>query len=326
MTALRLLRLFLLLLALAPIVGRAQERMSLLQQPASARSQALGGITPALIAPDISLVFSSPALLGQEHHSQLALSYSRLPAVAHLGGATYGQAWGDRGAWALGLRFLSYGKIPGYDRWGQPTGSFSASEALLQGSYSYELTDRLRAGITFQGIYAGIEGYQRWGLASDLGLNYYDPEREMSLGVSLLHLGHTFAREGQGAGSLPWDIQLGWSQRLAHAPFVLHLSLYDLHPKRAEELPQPRTALAKVTRHLALGLEFLPSERFWLALGYRPKVAQDVHLLHGYRWAGFSGGLGFVAPRFQVALAVTTTDPGHWTPQLSLSTDLTSAH
>lgn len=313
------------LLALTSI-AEAQERLSLLQQTASPHSLALGGVSPALISSDPAVVFSSPALLGQEQHGQLALSYQRLAAIAHLGNAAYGQQWGERGAWSIGLRFLSYGKIQGYDRWGQATGSFTASEALLQASYSYELTDRLRAGISFLGIYAAIEGYQRWGIATDLGLNYYNPERDLSLGLALVHAGRTFAYEYQAGGSLSWDIQLGWSQRLTQAPFTLHLSLYDLHPKRTEELPTPRTVAAQALRHLALGLEFAPSERFWIALGYRPKVAQDVHLLHGYRWAGLSGGVGFTASRCHISVGFSTTDPGHWNPLLSFRTQLSSFH
>lgn len=318
------LRSWLFSLSLLPTTLGAQEAIQLLEQPATTRTRALGGATPALIASDIALTFASPALLGQEHHSQLSLSYSPLAGGSHLGSAFYGGAWSERGAWGLGLRYLSYGRLQGYDRWGKPSGSFTASEALLQGSYSYELTDRLRAGISFVGVYSAIESYQRWGLGADLGLNYYDAERELSLGLALVHLGRTFSGEGFTGGSLPWDIQLGWSQRLAHAPFTLHLTLYDLHPKRAGELTTERPALSKAVRHLSFGIEFQPSDRFWIALGYRPKEAQDVHLLRGYRWAGFSGGIGFVAPRFQLSLAYSMSDPGYGTPQLAFSWDLAS--
>lgn len=308
-----------------PVALRAQEALQLTSQPASALERALGGVTPALIAHEIALSFASPALLGREHDSQLSLSYAHLPASSHLGNVYYGRAWGERGAWGIGLRFLSHGALQGFDRQGRSTGAFSATEALLQSAYSYELTDRLRAGMAFEGFYSAIEGYTSAGIGSSLGLNYYDPEKDLSLSLALLHLGRLFHGQGRGIDALPWDIQLGFSQRLSDAPFVLNLSLYDLHPKRPGTLTTDRKFLERALRHLTFGVSFLPSDRFWLALGYNPKVAQDVHLLRGYRLAGFSGGIGFEAPQYRISLAFSAQDPGVWIPQLTFTLDLGAA-
>ena len=185
----------------------AQEYIGLPHQPASTLERALGGITPALIANDIALAFASPALLGKEHDRQLSLSYSHLPGSTHIGNVFYGQAWGERGAWGTGIRFLSHGQLQSYDKLGNHTGSFTGTEALVQGSYSYELTDQLRAGISFYGLYTSIESYASWGIGTDLGINYYNSEHELSLGLSLVHLGQLFQNHERGGHALPWDIQ-----------------------------------------------------------------------------------------------------------------------
>ena len=300
----------------------AQEYIGLPHQPALTLERALGGITPAQIANDIALGFASPALLGKEHDRQLSLSYSHLSGSSHLGNVFYGQAWGERGAWGTGIRFLSHGQLQSYDRLGNHTGSFTGTEALVQGSYSYELTDQLRAGISFYGLYTAIESYASWGIGTDLGINYYNSEHELSLGLSLVHLGQLFQNHERGGHALPWDIQFGFSQRLAHAPFQVSLSIYDLHPKRRNVYQVDRKFLEKLLRHLTLGITFLPSERIWIALGYSPKVAQDVHLLRGYHWAGISGGIGFEAPHYRFSLACSALDPGVWVPQISFGIDL----
>ena len=84
---------------------------------------------------------------------------------------------------------------------------------MFSGMYSHDFTDRLRGGINVKLIYSSYEQYTAFALATDLGLNYYDEERDMSLSLVIKNLGGQIKRFDQAYDRLPFDIQLGWMQR-----------------------------------------------------------------------------------------------------------------
>lgn len=87
----------------------------------------------------------------------------------------YGQAAGEHGAWAVGLKYVDYGSIDGYDQNGTWTGSFKPQDIAVDGTYAHDFTDRLRGGISVKMIFSNYEEYSAVALAADLGINYYDP-------------------------------------------------------------------------------------------------------------------------------------------------------
>ncbi len=58
---------------------------------------------------------------------------------------------------------------------GTDVGSFSPKDIVFGGSYSHDITDRLRGGIELKGIYSSYADYSAFALATDLGINYYNP-------------------------------------------------------------------------------------------------------------------------------------------------------
>ena len=56
-------------------------------------------------------------------------------------------------------------------------------------------------------------------------------------------------------------------------------------------------------KHLVIGVDYVPSDNFWLGIGYNPKTALDMKLQGGNALAGFSGGAGVRIKMFDGAVA-----------------------
>ncbi len=297
--------------------------LDFLSLPATTKGLALGGLTTTTIANDVALSLESPALFGKEQNGQLSFSYMNLMEDCHYGTIAYGREFGTHGAWSVGGRFLNYGKFDGRDRQGISTGAFTANEFMLQGAVSYELTDHVRAGVSVKGIYSAMAEYKRYGLAADVGLNYFSEENQHSIGLSVHNLGTIFTSHLPNSNyATPWDIRVGFTQKLSHAPFQIHLTAYHLRPKLAREFtPKDLSTGSKIFRHLLLGLEFVPNNNFWIALGFNPRLRQDLEEMKGSKFSGLSCGLGFNQANFRVALAVRAYDSSFWGLMATFSTD-----
>ncbi len=289
--------------------------------PATTRSLALGGATASLQASNPSQLFESPALLEQSQSMHLDFSYNNLMGDRHLSSIAYAQSLLKHGTWGVGLRMLNYGSFEGRDYLGAKTGDFSVNDILLQGSYSHVLSANLRLGMSVKFCFSNLAEYKRYGLASDIALNAYSDNQYTSFGLSLMNVGSVFTPHlSTPAKAMPWDIRLGLSQRLSHAPIRIHLTAYHLRPRLARELsPEKMGSVAKILRHLMFGFEFLPRENFWIALGFNPRVYQDFSQLKGTKFSGFSLGLGLNQDYYDLGLSLRAYDPSFWSVMTTLS-------
>lgn len=294
-----------------------------LSLPATTKSMALGGVTTTVVANDAALGLESPALFGREQHGQLSLSYMNHWGESHLGTAFYTRQSGARGAWGVGARYINYGQIQGRDLSGIATVNYGAKDIMLQGSYSYELTNYLRLGMSIKGIYSLLADYTAFGLGADVGLNYFSQSKERSVGISLVNVGtllRPYSPKAQEA--LPWDIRIGYSQKFSHAPFQLHITAYGLRPTpQSEYVPKGLGSAAKILRRLAFGFEYVPNDMFWLAVGYNPRLAQNYRELSGAKLSGLSLGVGFNRAGYRAAVSVTAYDSSFWALMATFSTD-----
>lgn len=290
--------------------------------PATTKTMALGGVTTSIVASDAALALESPALFGIEQHGQLSLSYMNYLSDTHVGSVFYARQVGARGAWGVGARYIDYGRQEERNLSGEQLSTFGSKELALQASYSYELTDRLRAGLTLKATYMRLADYAAWGLGTDLGINYFSEDKERSVGLSVVNLGRLISPLGDGRTEpLPWDIRLGYSQKFAHAPLQIHLTAHGLRPRhRGEYTPELKTA-GKVLRHISLGVEYVPNNKFWLGAGYSPRIAQDYYELRGGKLAGLSLGVGFDAAGYRASVAATSYGGSFWAFMATFSTD-----
>lgn len=314
----KLLKIFILIISLicASRVG-AQESStpySFLDISTSTHAYTLGGKNVAIVDPDVTLVDQNPALLGPEVDMQVAFNYMHYLGSGNFAGVRYGMGAGERGAWAFGIRYLNYGEIQGYEYDGTPTGSFKPSDVVFEGTYSHDFTDRLRGGINLKMIYSNYEQYSAFAMAVDLGINYYNEEKDLSLSAVITNAGGQLKRFDREYARLPFDIRLGYMQSIGSSPFqisinALHLTRWNLpyysHDKNDPEKQQELKSnfFSNFFRHLIFGLQYSPSEKFYIGLGYDYKMRTDMSAYQRSFLSGFTVGAGIRLKSFGVGVS-----------------------
>lgn len=305
--------LFLLLAAPVAMAWNGEEVFTFLRYPSSARVNALGGNTVSLIERDPSLAFHNPALLGAEMDKMVNLNYMNFISDINVGNALFAKAIGENGAWGAGANFISYGNFKQTTEENITTGDFSVKDIGVHAFYSRNLSERWRGGLSLKFLYASLESYTSLGLAVDAGLSYYNSEKEFSFGIALKNIGAQLKAYDEKRYKMPWDIQLGMSKKMAHAPFRFSLTgmyLTDFSFKT-------------FTKHLILGLDYLPSDNFWIGVGFNPKTTMDMKLQGGGNTlSGFSAGAGISVKMFDVGVSVAKYHPSVLSLMVSVSTTL----
>jgi hypothetical protein len=76
------------------------------------------------------------------------------------------------------------------------------------------------------------------------------------------------------------------------------------------------------TKHWVLGLDYVPSDNFWIGIGFNPKTNADMKLQGGNILSGFSGGAGISVKMFDVGVSVAKYHPSALSLLVSVSTTL----
>ena len=127
---------------------------------------------------------------------------------------------------------------------------------------------------------------------------------------------------------MPWDIQAGVSQKMAHAPIRFSLTAQYLNRWKFNTIDNTTTDesdnFAKtLAKHLVIGVDFVPSDNFWLGVGFNPKTKMDMKLQGGGGGlSGFSAGAGVKIKMFDVGCSVAKYHPSALSLMLSVSLTL----
>lgn len=264
--------------------------------PVSAHSAALGGDQPALIEDDENLIFVNPALLSSVTDKTIALSYMNYMQGVNAGTAAFSRTVGQKGTWAASAQYINYGKMKETDENNNDLGDFSAHDVALSGYFSYLLANKLAGGITAKWIMSYIGSYNSLAVGVDLGLNYYDPEKEWSLSAVAKNLGGELKAYTDNFESMPFDVQVGVSKRFVGSPFRLSASLVDLNHENYA-----------FWYHAVVGADLLLGESLWVGIGYNARRAHQMKIestdgssSHG---AGLSFGGGINLERFKLNIS-----------------------
>lgn len=285
--------------------------------PVSSHVYALGGHNISLIDDDINLVEQNPALLGPEFDHQVGLNYMRYLGSTNFMGARYGQGIDEHSAVGVGIQYFGYGDMDRADIDGTRSGTFTAHDLAISATYTRDIVTNLRGGITLKYLSSKYDEFSAGAIAVDLGINYYNPDNDLSLSIVAKNLGGQVKKFNDKRDDLPWDIQLGYSQMLKSAPVRLsitacnlrwwHLPYYTPADKNnsQSELVKKDKFGSNLLRHLVLGVEYVPTERMWIGLGYNYKVRTDMSTYQRNFLSGMSIGAGLKvkALGFSVALA-----------------------
>lgn len=290
---------FTLFLGLFSTILQAQDSQTeynFLRLPISAHAAALGGDNITIIEDDPSLMFSNPALAASVSDMTVGLSYMNYMKGANYMGASFTKAMSDKATLAGGIQYMNYGKMKEVDENNVQLGEFNASEIAVEAIFSYELAKNLVGGITGKFITSYIGSYNSIAVGVDLGLNWYDPEREWSVSAVAKNLGGQVKAYDDNFGKMPFDLQLGVSKTFAALPVRVSATLVDLTHFNY-----------RFINHLNLGAEVLLSESLWIGGGYNFRRANDMKIgvgddesSHG---AGLSFGGGINLERFKLNLS-----------------------
>ncbi len=321
-------------------VGRGVYRF--LDLPVSSRLATLGGVNVSLKDNDINFAFNNPALLSQTSNGVIGLNIANYLANIKYGSAIYSYSLNEKNFFSAGVQYIDYGTFNGYDEFGQKTEDFTAKDMAMYLSYARPLSDKITVGITLKPIVSALENYTSIGLVSDVGISYKKDDL-LSVGLVFKNMGTQITGyykdedDKQHRESMPFDIQLGVTKKLAHAPIRISATLNNLHrwnvvgyqsklPKRSSltnEVKTEKTGFFDMAlRHLILGIEFLPSDKFYLGVGYNHRRHKEMSI-EGYKsLAGFSFGAGVKLYKFQVGFGMIQYQRKNYAYQFSISTNI----
>jgi len=264
----------------------------------------LGGTNVSLQGDNINIAYHNPALLDSGMNNSLALNYVNYFAGVNYGLAMYSRSYKGIGNFAVGMTYLNYGSFTEADVSGTITGSFTAAEYALSMIYSREIDSLFSIGVNFKQILSDLEKYNSYGFAFDIGASWHNRTNLFSTGLVVKNAGYqvtTYA--GEPREKLPFEVQAGFSQKLAHAPLrfsctLRHLEKYDLVYLDKEPVTTANSNLlsSKVAenlmRHVILGVELIPHKNFYFSGGYNYQRRRELQVESNVSTVGLSWGFG----------------------------------
>lgn len=334
--------LFTLLLLFAHLYGAGDGDASyyFLDIPQSSHINALGGSNISIVENDLSVTAQNPALLGVEMDGQFSLNYLNYVADINMMGAAFAKGVTSHSALSLGIQYLDYGDFTAADEMGNITGTFTAKDMLTYVSYGHDITDRWRGGVSAKFIYSIYEQYNSMALAVDAGVNYYNPYSQFSFSAVVKNMGGQLERFSEEEAELPFDVQVGITKTLAHAPFRVSLTAQNLtswslpytaiddsgisYISSETEMTEVDDFTTNLFRHLVLGVDYVPSSNFYIALGYNYKTRTDMATYSRNFLSGFTAGAGINIKMFGMHVSLYQHHVGGTTVMFNLVTELSA--
>ncbi len=290
--------------------------------PTSPRVSALGGKIISLNEDELNLTYYNPSLLNEEMERQIALNYIDYFIDINYGYAAYAPKKTNIGNIAGGIHYVNYGKFIQADYTGKIEGEFKASEYCFNLTWAKPIDSLFTFGINFKPVLSTLESYTSFGIVTDFGVTYFNPQTLFSSALVIRNLGtqikpYTY----KNYEPIPFEIQLGLTKKLAHAPFRVsitlhHLEIYDLTyeipenvetsyfgPDNLDEKKSYEIIGDKSLRHVIAGVEFVPSKNFYVGLGYNFQRAKELSVNTRTSSVGLSWGFGLKIKKFQIGFA-----------------------
>jgi hypothetical protein len=292
----------------------------------SAFANATGGITVSSTRSDLSLPYYNPSLLDASMDNDVSLSFSTWVAGIKYGYAAWAYGTEAAGTFAGGLSFISYGSFTEADPAGNITGSFTAGEYALNIIWSWQIDSSFTVGANLKPVLSHLERYYSAGLCVDIGASYHNERLLLDAGLVIRNAGVQIrSYTGRGGEPLPFEIIAGATKRLAHAPFSFtltarHIEKPDMtHDYDTEDDLDPGGFGEDILRHLALGVEILPSESFWIGAGLNYQRRAEMRTEQRAGMAGFTAGFGIRTKAFELAYAHDAFHPAGGSNHLTVT-------
>ena len=277
------------------LAQESQTVYNFLRLPESSHAAALGGDNISIIEDDATLALSNPALLTSVSSRTVTLGYMNYMSGVGMYTAGYTHIINDKATVGGTIHYLNYGTLKEYNEYDQEMGTFNPSDITFEGLLGYTLTTRLAGGVGAKFIYSKMGYYKSTAAAIDLGLNYYDPNLDLSVSFAMKNLGGQLSAYNEDFESLPFEILLGGSYQIKNSPLRVSLTFCDLNHWDYAFL-----------RHACIGLDVRLIPQFYIAAGYNARRAYTMKTTdltsnnsssHG---AGWNFGAGLLLDRFKL--------------------------
>lgn len=278
------------------------EAYSFLNTTSSVRIYGLGGINISTVEDNLEIADQNPSLLGPEMGGWIDLNYMRYIGNSNFAGVKYSQGIGEHGAWMVGIQYFGYGSIDETNDMGDVIGNFSPLDMSFNGTFSYDIFKRWRIGATVKFLYSSYADFTSLAIATDIGLNYFNPSNDFSFSIVGANLGGQIKKFEEINESLPTDLRIGFTKGLGHIPFRISVTAWNLF--------KWKNNYSGLMKHIVLGLDFVPSSKFYLSLGYNYKVRKDMSSYQRNFLSGFSVGAGLSTSRFNLGVAMAQPHSG----------------
>lgn len=286
----------------------------------NAKINALGGYAISIYDADVNLALQNPALLRPNMHNQATLNYMRFVSDISTGYVAYAYALDSFNTLSAGIQYMDYGRFTGTNENGELQGDFTASDQNIHISYSRKLTDKLNIGASLKFINSSLSIYNSLGLATDIGVNYYDPKNLLSLSGVISNVGTQLTTySDNNRENLPLNMMVGFSKKFLHNPLRISVVAHNLQkpgrllyenearPGQSKDLETGKVVLDNITlldkfaAHFNVSTEILLGKFMYVGFGYNHLRRYEMKLANSSGMAGFSWGFGLKFKKFQLA-------------------------
>lgn len=312
----------------AAVAQDASSAYTFLNVSSSSKIYGLGGVNISLVDDELMSTDCNPALLGPEMTGQIGLNYMHYIGGSNFAGLRYAHSAGEHGAWSASVRYFGYGSMKETLPDGSIVGEFSPKDVAFGATYSRDIYGRWRGGITLRGLYSAYADYSAFAISTDLGVNYYDEERDLSLSMVIANLGGQVKRFNHSYDRLPLDVRLGWSQSFGSFPVRFSVTAWNLTKWKLPYLdagdgtsePEMKDSFkSNLFRHLVFGADIIASPNYYIGLGYNYKTRTDMSTYSRSFLSGFSLCGGINVRSFAVGVAFAQPHTGATTFMLNLT-------
>lgn len=292
-----------------------------LRLPATPLVTGMGGMNISHTVNDVTMAFENPALLQKEMHGQLSTGFQS----GFSGLRTYAAAGSIhkenlKTRFAAGLHYIDYGKLPQTDAAGNEMGIFRPHDWVFQLSAARTYLTRWNYGITLKYIQSSYGIYRANGIAADFGVQYLDSAKGWSIAVVAKNMGTTLKSYiGSGGDDLPFDLQLGFTKKLANAPLAFSFTAHHLHRLALgyndisfdnqvgwNTADDQKLSLDNIFRHFVLASHIYAGKYVTADIGFNYLRKRELQVgREGNGLAGFSMGISLLARKFQLRYART---------------------
>lgn len=308
----------------------------------SARIAALGGNLISVYDNDLNLAYYNPSLLNENLNKEIGFNFVNYFAGINYGYTSYAHHFEKLGTFSGTVQFANYGKFTETDDIGNVLGDFRANDYVLNIGYGRKMNGPFYIGGNFKTIFSSLERYTSFGLAFDVAGTLHLEEKGFTAAAVIRNAGMMLKTYvGSLREPLPFEVQLGISYKLPHAPIRFsvigeNLQQWDLtfvdpdlqpeiDPLTGLEIPIETPGFGdKLMRHMIIGAEILITEHINARLGFNYRKRKELAFDSRPGMAGMSLGFGFRIKQFHLSYGWSSFNKAGGANHFSITSNLNS--